>query len=40
MREISAERITEEVSKMCINANYFLNSDIYVALEKAKSEEP
>ena len=40
MREISAERITEEVSKMCINANYFLNSDIYGALEKAKSEEP
>ncbi|MBR5467897.1 MAG: fumarate hydratase [Firmicutes bacterium] len=39
MREINAERITEEVSKMCISANYFLNNDVYCAMEKALEKE-
>ena len=39
MREINAERITEEVSRMCISANYFLNNDVYCAMEKALESE-
>jgi len=39
MREVSAERITEEVKKMCISANYFLNDDIYCAMEQALENE-
>ena len=40
MREIETAKITEAVKKMCIDANYFLNSDIYEALECAKCNEP
>jgi hydro-lyases, Fe-S type, tartrate/fumarate subfamily, alpha region len=40
MREIEIEKITKAVKKMCIDANYFLNSDIYEALERAKDSEP
>ncbi|MDD3569824.1 MAG: fumarate hydratase [Lachnospiraceae bacterium] len=39
MREIETAKITEAVKKMCIDANYFLNSDIYEALECAKNNE-
>ena len=39
MREIKAEIITEEVKKMCISANYFLNNDVYCAMEKALETE-
>lgn len=40
MREIEIEKVTMAVKKMCIDANYFLNSDIYEALERAKDSEP
>ncbi|HCT65617.1 MAG TPA: fumarate hydratase [Lachnospiraceae bacterium] len=40
MREIQIEEITKAVKKMCIDASYFLNSDIYEALERAKDSEP
>lgn len=40
MREIETAKITEAVKKMCIDANYFLNSDIYEALQCAKNNEP
>ena len=40
MREIETAKITQAVKKMCIDANYFLNSDIYNALECAKNNEP
>ncbi len=40
MREINVTTIIEEVSRLCIQANYFLNSDIKQAMEKGlKCEE-
>ena len=40
MREISTQKIIEEVKKMCISSNCNLNSDIYNALKEAKETEP
>ena len=40
MREISTQKITEEVKKMCISSNCNLNDDIYNALKEAKETEP
>lgn len=39
MREINVTSIIEEVSKLCINANYYLNSDIKQAMEKGRQCE-
>lgn len=39
MREINVNTIAEAVAKLCIEANYVLNSDVYCALEKAKITE-
>ncbi len=39
MREINVNEITKIIKKLCISANCNLNSDIYNALKKAKSEE-
>ena len=40
MREISTQKITDEVKKMCISANCNLNPDIYSALNTALETEP
>ena len=40
MREISTQKITEEIKKMCISSNCNLNDDIYNALKEAKETEP
>lgn len=34
MREINVTTIIEEVSRLCVQANYFLNSDVKQAMEK------
>ncbi len=39
MREISVERITETVARLCVEANYFLGADMVAALEKAAARE-
>lgn len=39
MREIHADRITDAVEKLCIEANYYLPADVYQALEKARETE-
>lgn len=39
MREISVSEITEAVKKLCISANYNLNSDVYSAIENSKDNE-
>lgn len=39
MREISSKTITETVKKLCIEANCFLNEDIYEALKKSEATE-
>ena len=39
MRQISTQKITEEVKKMCISSNCNLNDDIYIALKEAKETE-
>lgn len=39
MKIIKSEEITEAVSKMCINANCFLNTDIQKSLESAVKSE-
>ncbi len=39
MREITTNTITQAVKKLCMDANYFLNADVYDALEKAKETE-
>ncbi len=39
MRQISTQKITEEVKKMCISSNCNLNDDIYNALKEAKEAE-
>lgn len=40
MREINVSKITESVKKMCIDANYYLNDDVYNALKKSADLEP
>ncbi len=39
MKNIEVGKITEEVSKLCINANYYLNADIKLAMKKGLEEE-
>lgn len=39
MREISASRITEEVAKLCISANYNLGDDIYALFKDGMQNE-
>lgn len=39
MRSIEAERITEAVAKLCIDANYYLSSDIFNALVNGQEKE-
>ena len=39
MREISVEKVTEAVKKMCIDANYYPAPDIKCAMDKACVEE-
>ena len=40
MREISAQKITEVVRKLCINANCYLPQDVKDRIEKCHAEEP
>lgn len=39
MRNIEAQNITDAVTKLCIDANYYLSPDIYDALKTAEKEE-
>ena len=39
MRVIETSKIIEAVSKMCIEANYYLNSDVRGAIEKSLTQE-
>ena len=39
MREIVASKITEEVARLCMEANFELEDDVQKALEKAHEEE-
>ena len=39
MREIDVNDIVKAVSKLCIEANCVLNSDVYEAIERAKESE-
>lgn len=39
MREIPVSEITAAVKKLCISANYNLNSDVYSAIENSKDNE-
>jgi len=39
MREIPVSEITEAVKKLCISANYNLNSDVYSAIENSRDNE-
>lgn len=39
VRNIPVRKITEQISKMCIQANYFLSEDMDLALEKAEKTE-
>ncbi|HHW00133.1 MAG TPA: fumarate hydratase [Clostridiaceae bacterium] len=39
MREISAEKVTEAVEKLCIDSNYYLSSDLMKALKCAYENE-
>jgi len=40
MREISCQQITDTVSRLCQEANYFLPEDRKAALTRALEEEP
>jgi fumarate hydratase subunit alpha len=40
MRDIEANRITEAVKRLCIDANYHLGDDVLQAFQKAHEEEP
>lgn len=40
MREISAQKITEVVRKLCINANCYLPEDVQACIEKSHDLEP
>lgn len=39
MREIPVSEITEAIKKLCISANYNLNSDVYSAIENSRDNE-
>jgi len=39
LREINVLDITEAISKLCIDSNYYLGNDVRKRLEKAKNEE-
>jgi len=39
VREISADQITQEVARLCIEANYYLGQDVLDALRKAREKE-
>jgi len=39
IREIEASQITEEVKRLCVEANYFLPEDVVERLEKMKEED-
>lgn len=39
MKEIKVERITDEVKRLCIESNYFLNPDVRRRLTEAKEKE-
>ena len=39
MREIEANRITQEVSRMCQEANFFLGDDVKAALQKGRDTD-
>ncbi|WP_373897486.1 fumarate hydratase [Haloimpatiens sp. FM7315] len=39
MREINVNTITENITKMCIDANYYLNDDIKNSIKEAKKKE-
>lgn len=39
MREIDVNVITENVAKLCIDSNIYLNDDIKKALEKSLAQE-
>ncbi len=39
MREIDVSIITENIKKLCINANCILNKDVYNAIEEAEKKE-
>ena len=39
MRRISAEKITQEISKLCKRANFHLRGDVVSALKKARRSE-
>jgi len=39
MRNIAAEKISEAIAKLAIDANYYLSKDIYQALEKSREIE-
>ena len=40
MRTISAQKITDTVARLCIEANTRLPQDVQAALDKARQEEP
>lgn len=40
MREINVETVKNEIARMCIEANYDLNPDVYSAIEGACASEP
>jgi fumarate hydratase subunit alpha len=40
MKEIKVERITNEVKRLCIDSNYYLNPDVRRRLQEAKEKEP
>lgn len=39
MKEVQVSKITEEVKRLCIEANYYLNSDVRKRFEEAKGKE-
>ena len=40
MKEIKVERITNEIKRLCIESNYYLNPDVRRRLQEAKEKEP
>lgn len=40
MREVNVKEVEDAISNLCIEANYYLGSDIKDALDKAKDNEP
>lgn len=39
MKEINVKTVEETVSRLCIEANYYLPDDVYKSIEKARNEE-